>query len=65
MKRWILCAALAASAAPAAADVTVNRVTTMDGFGGGSTHDSKEYVRGTDRRMDSTVAFGNGVMSYG
>jgi len=63
MRRWIMSLAATVLAAAAAADVTVSRVTTTDGFGGGTTIESSDRMKGTDRRSDQTTKFGNSLMN--
>jgi hypothetical protein len=56
-------AATVLAAAAAAADVTVSRVTTMDGFGGGMTTETSDRIKGTNRRSDLNTKFGNALMN--
>ena len=62
MKR-ILCAALLAAATAVRADVTVKRVTTTDGFGGGFSSESTSSLKGTDQRSDTATKFQSVIMN--
>lgn len=62
MKTCFVCLMAAALSASVWGDVTVKRVTTMDGFGK-TTTESVDRFKGTGRRGDIKVRFGNTLMN--
>ncbi len=62
MKRFLFAALLAFPAA-VRADVTIRRVTSTSGFGGGFTSESTQYLKGTDERSDTSTTFQNPLMN--